>query len=160
MSLHWCRCLISTTEQEASDDGDDNLENVSIFNGDNELELNPAKGEADSASTDRPDTPPPPDPKKVLSKDYTPGLSGKFTGKKTNLEKDGDESDKEAKAVEVKAAKATPDKSAKTALEEKQANLKRCWKKLKSSYRMKISEVVLKFQGQRKEQAGRGLPSW
>ena len=132
-----------TTEQEASDDGDDNLENVSIFNGDNELELNPAKGEADSASTDRPDTPPPPDPKKVLSKDYTPGLSGRFTGKKTNLEKDGDESEEEAKAVEVKAAKATPDKSAKTALEEKQANLKKMLAETEKQLQNEDLRVVL-----------------
>ena len=108
----------NTTEQEASDDGDDNLENISIFVTTSLMPTWPKARRTAQAQTD-PTLLHTPDPKKVLSKDYTPGLSGKFTGTRTNLEKDGDESEEEAKPVEVKAAKATPDKSAKTVLEEK-----------------------------------------
>ena len=131
----------NTTEQEASDEGDDNLENISVL--DDELDANLAKNEADGASTDRPETPPQSDPKKVLSKDYTPGLTGKFTGTRTNLEKDGDESEEEAKPVEVKAAKATPDKSAKTVLEEKQANLKQMLAETEKQLQNEDLKVVL-----------------
>ena len=105
----------------------------------------------DSTSTDRDSTPPPPDPKKVLSKDYDPGLSGKFTGTKTNLDADGDESDKEAKAIEVKAAKATPDKSAKTALEEKQANLEKMLEETKKQLQNEDLKVVLKSKDSEKD---------
>ena len=56
----------------------------------------PAKGKVASTSKDRASTPPPPDIKKVLAKDYEPGLSGKYKGKKTNLDEDGDEAENEA----------------------------------------------------------------
>ena len=141
-----------TTEPEASDDGEDNLEEtVSIFNDNDELELDPAKGKVDSTSTDRDSTPPPPDPKKVLSKDYDLGLSGKFKGTKTNLDADGDEADKEAKAIDVKAAKATPDKSAKTALEEKQANLEKMLEETKKQLQNEDLKVVLKSKDSEKD---------
>jgi hypothetical protein len=109
-------------EPEVSDADEGNLNDTnSIFDADDELVREPAKGKVVSMSKDRASTPPPPDIKKVLAKDYEPGLSGKYKGKKTNLDEDGDEADNEA--IVVKADTATPNKSKKTALEEKKANL-------------------------------------
>ena len=117
-------------EPEASDDDDANLDdNISIFDGDNELVREPVKGKKANASSDKEGTPPPPDVKKVLAKDYEGDLSKKYRGSKTKFGEDEDDADDEA--IDVNANKVTPNKlskeakSRKAALEEKNAQLQR-----------------------------------
>ena len=130
-------------EPEASDADEGDLNDTdSIFDADDELVREPAKGKVVSTSKDRASTPPPPDLKKVLAKDYEPGLSGKYKGKKTNLDEDGDEADNEA--IVVKADTATPDKSKKTALEEKKAKLEKMLEETEQLLSNEDLKVVLK----------------